>query len=251
MVVAIAPDDVVALRALTDAPVRTSEIRALEHAAAFGCPGVEQHWLEGWLLRAGRGATFTANSAVPLDVSANVATIPSIAEWYGRRGLIPRLRVPDRLLRLSGAGGRARRMLVRDARATDPDPSVSLVQRPDDDWLRLYDRQVPVDVLTAILDGELAFGRYAGEAVGRAAVTDAPDGTRWVGLSALRIVAERHAAGAALCEALLSWGAGRGATRGYVRLLDEATPVGGVIESLGFTLHHRSLDVTVEPGFVR
>ena len=38
-------------------PVRASEIRALEHAAALAWPGVERQWLDGWLLRAGHGAT--------------------------------------------------------------------------------------------------------------------------------------------------------------------------------------------------
>lgn len=50
----IAPADVVALRVLTDVPVRTADIRALEHAAALAWPGVEQQWVHGWLLRAGR-----------------------------------------------------------------------------------------------------------------------------------------------------------------------------------------------------
>lgn len=244
-VVQFAPADAVALRVLTDAPVRNSQIRALEHAAASAWPGVEHCWLDGWLLRAGHGVTLAANSAVPLNVSANPSAIPAIVEWYSQRGLTPRLAVPDRLLRLPVAGEHPRRMLVRDTHVTDLDPSVSLAGRPNDEWLRLYDRPVPVDVLTAILDGELAFGRYADEAVGRAAVTDAPDGTRWVGLSALRIVSGRYAS--ALCGALLSWGASRGATRGYIRLSDEMTLTGSVIESLGFALHHRSRYVTAQP----
>ncbi|HZU47206.1 MAG TPA: GNAT family N-acetyltransferase [Mycobacterium sp.] len=244
-VVQFASADAVALRVLTDAPVRTSQIRALEHAAALAWPGVEQCWLDGWLLRTGHGVTLAANSAVPLDVSADASAIPAIVDWYRERGLTPRLAIPERLLRLPIAGEHPRRMLVRDADGTELDPSVSLAACPDDEWLRFYDRPVPVDVLTAVLDGELAFGRYADEAVGRAAVTDAPDGTRWVGLSALRIVSGRHAS--ALCEALLSWGASRGATRGYIRLSDEMTLAGSVIESLGFTLHHRSRYVIAQP----
>ena len=50
-VVEIAPDDVVAVKELTAAPVRTSQIRATEHAAALAWPGREQCWLNGWLLR--------------------------------------------------------------------------------------------------------------------------------------------------------------------------------------------------------
>lgn len=49
----ISPADVVAMRELSDRPVRASEIRALEHAAALAWPGTEQHWHDGWLLRAG------------------------------------------------------------------------------------------------------------------------------------------------------------------------------------------------------
>ena len=102
-VVECAPADVVALRTLTDAPVRTSEIRALEHAAAAASAGAEQAWLDGWLLRAGAGCrTRIANSAVPLDISARPDSVPAIVAWYADRGLTPRLVIPDRLLPVAG-----------------------------------------------------------------------------------------------------------------------------------------------------
>ena len=97
-VVEFAPADAIALRVLTDAPVRTSQIRALEHAAAMACPGIEQRWLDGWFLRAGRGTALVGNSAVALDVSAELDAVPAIVDWYTGRGLLPRLAVPDRLL---------------------------------------------------------------------------------------------------------------------------------------------------------
>ena len=237
-VVQFAPADVVAVRTLSDAPVRTSQIRALEHAAAFAWPGVEQQWLDGWLLRAGRGVTYRANSAVPLQVSASPAAIPAIADWYTRRGLTPRLAIADRLLRLPGVGERANALLVIDVSTADPDPSVRLSARPDDAWLRHYHREVPIDVLTAVVDGELVFATQAEKAVARASVTDAPDGTRWVGLSAMRVADQD--AGRALCKALLAWGAARGATRGYVRVLDGDQATAGLAYSLGFALHHRA-----------
>ncbi len=242
-VVQFAPADAVAVRVLSDAPVRTSQIRALEHAAALAWPGVEQHWLDGWLLRAGRGVTLRANSAVPLDISASSAAIPAIVDWYTRRGLTPRLAIADRLLRVPGVGEQANAVLVREvSSAGGPDPSVRLSAHPDDAWLRLYRREVPIDVLTAVVDGELAFGMYADLAVARASVTDAPDGTRWVGLSALR--SADQGAGRALCEALLAWGAARGATRGYVRVLDDDHAAADLAQSLGFALHHRARYVT-------
>ncbi|OJZ73928.1 GNAT family N-acetyltransferase [Mycobacterium paraffinicum] len=189
----VLPDDVVALRVLTDAPVRTSEIRALEHAVAAASPGTERAWLDGWLLRAGGGVDF----AVPLDVSARSGTVAAIADWYERRGLTPRLAIPDRLLPLpSGLSAeRTERVLVRDVSApagaddADPDP----------------------------------------DATALAAVTDAPDGTRWVGLPA---ACDDPAA----CEALLTRAAGRGATRAYLVVPgDAATPLA---EALGFRAHH-------------
>jgi hypothetical protein len=174
-VVEFAPADVVALRALTDAPVRTSDIRALERAAAAACPGDEHTWLDGWLLRAGPGAGPAANSAMPLDISARITAIPEIVAWYERRGLAPRLAVPERLLSLP------------------PGATVELTEQ--------------------ILVRDLAPG--------------APDGTRWVGLSA------------ALHEEALARAASRGATRAFVELDDGDADRIALARSLGFRLHHR------------
>lgn len=249
-VVECSPADVVMLRVLTFAPVRTSDIRALEHAAAMACPGVEHAWLEGWLLRAGSptgtGAGLTANSAVPLDLSARLGSAPAIVDWYERRGLTPRLAIPDRLLSVptGSAGEQPESVLVRDVSelaAREPDPSAGLSARPDDAWLSMFGPDVDVDALTAVSDGELTFGTLDGAAVARAAVTDAPDGARWVGLSAIRGDDDRTAA---LCEALLAWGAGRGATRGYVAVPDAEANAGW----LGFRLHHHRRYFPVRHG---
>ncbi len=177
-VVEIAPADVVVLRALTDAPVRTSDIRALERAAAAARPGDEHAWLHGWLLRAGRGAGPAANSAMPLDISARATAIPEIVAWYERRGLAPWLGIPERLLALP--------------------PGVT------------------VEHTEHILVRDLASVRPG-----------APDGTRWVGLSA------------DLREEALAWAASRGATRAYVELDDGDTDKITLARSLGFRLHHR------------
>jgi GNAT superfamily N-acetyltransferase len=119
---------------------------------------------------------------------------------------------------------------------------VTIAARPDDDWLRLYRREVPVDVLTAVIDGEVAFATIADAAVGRGAVTESPDGTRWIGLSAVHVVetARRRGRARAVCEALLAWGAGRGATRAYVQVLAHNTAATRLYESMGFVVQHRS-----------
>jgi N-acetylglutamate synthase len=247
-VVEFAPADVVALRVLTDAPVRTSQIRALEHAAAAAWPGAQRTHLDGWLLRAGHGAGLASNSAVPLDISANIRTIPAIVAWYERRGLPPLLAIPDRLLELPQevTDESAERILVRDLSdltPVDPDPSITLAARPDDAWLRIYRREIPVDVLTAVLGGELAFGIRAGTAVARVAVTEAPDGTRWAGLSAIRATVNDAQP---LSEALLAWAVDRGAARAYLRGPDSgATPLA---DALGFRLHHRRRYVIARPS---
>jgi hypothetical protein len=193
------PDDVVTLRILSDKPVRASEIRALEHADALAWRSAERQWLGGWLLRAGPGDTHAANSAVPLDISATQSAIPAIVDWYRQRGLVPRLAVPERLLRLPDEGELPHWMMVCELRVGGADA----IESP------------------------------------AAAVTDAPDGTRWVGLASLRELTRESG------EALLAWGASQGATRGYVRVSEEDHAAADLAQSLGFVLHHHARYITV------
>ncbi len=235
--------DVVAMRELSVVPVRASEIRALEHAAALAWPGTEQHWLEGWLLRSGNGSTSRANSAVPLDFSATIATIPAIIDWYAERGLPAWLALPERLLPVrslgAGVGIKNTRVMVADLTPGDAVKTVRLLSRPDDDWLALYGRDVPARVLSAVVDGEVTFADV-GHAVGRGAVTTAPDGTRWLGISAVHVTREHRRQGHArsVCSALRAWGAERGATRTYVQVLADNTAALGLYEPFGYRLHH-------------
>jgi len=217
-VVEFAAADVVALRVLSDAAVRTSEIRALEHAAAAAWPGIEETWLDGWLLRAGRGPTLATNSAVPLEISAGADTIPSIIAWYARRNLIPRLAIPDRLLRLPPGllDDGSEQVLVREVPEPDDSPEFDV------------------------------FGAHPDAAVPRAAVTDAPNGTRWVGLPVLRATDQTSAR--RTYEALLAWGARAGATRGYLRVEEHDAGTAALAQSLGFRLHHRSRYFTARSG---
>jgi GNAT superfamily N-acetyltransferase len=241
-VVDVAFADVVAIKALAAAPVRTGEIRNIEYAAALAWPGVEQQWLEGWLLRFGRGSTRRANSAVPLDVPTG-NDVGALIDWYAARAAAPLVAAPDRLLRIPLGVPTNAENLVMTGDVTAQRPStVAIAARPDDEWLGLYRRDVPVDVLTAVIDGEVAFATTAGGAVGRAAITTAPDATRWVGLSAVHVVeaARRRGMARELCKALLAWGADRGATRAYVQVLADNTAATGLYESMGFSVHHRS-----------
>ena len=241
-VVDVVVADVVAIKRLAAAPVRTGDIRNLEHAAALAWPGVEQQWLGGWLLRFGRGSTRRANSAVPLDISTEI-DMRAVLDWYSARGTVPLVAAPDRLFRVPPEVPTDAETVVMTGDVTAYRPSaVAIAARPDDEWLRLYRRDVPVDVLTAVVDGEVAFAMAAGAAVGRGAVTESPDGTHWVGLSAVHVVegARRRGLARELCKSLLAWGADRGATRAYVQVLADNTAATRLYESMGFSVHHGS-----------
>ncbi|WP_123027061.1 N-acetylglutamate synthase, CG3035 family [Mycolicibacterium stellerae] len=243
-VVEISAEDVVAVRALTAAPVRTSQIRATEHAAALAWPGTERQWLDGWLLRAAGGHTHRANSAVPLGVEAGMDTVPAIVDWYAQRGQTPWLSLPDRLLTLpKGQPAHLETVvMVRDLPMGEADVTVTLAHRPDGRWLRIYERPVPVDVLTAVVDGDLVFATRGDAAVGRAAVTTAPDGTRWAGMSAVRVAEGRRREGhaRAMCLALMAWAGERGAQHCYVQVLVDNAPAIALYEQLGFSTQHHA-----------
>ena len=95
-------------------------------------------------------------------------------------------------------------------------------------------------MLTAVVDGEVVFASVGGVAVGRGAITVAPDGTVWLGISAVHVAdAHRRAGhGRAVCEALQAWGVRRGAHRVYVQVLDDNTAAIALYASLGYGLHH-------------
>ncbi|MEB3062353.1 GNAT family N-acetyltransferase [[Mycobacterium] zoologicum] len=212
--------DVLYVRRLTDRPVKNSAIRSVEHAAALAWPGSEHQWLDGWFLRAAPGADLAANSAVPLDMFAHTNTIPAIIDWYAQRDVPPILAVPERLLRLPEdlPAVHQTRTLVRDLAVETTPPTVTL---------------------TVLADSEVAFAWIAGVAFGRGAVTEGPDGTRWLGVACLRVAegSRGQGHGRAICAALQAWGADRGATRGYAQAGTEAF---GFFEAIGFAGQHRT-----------
>lgn len=249
-VVTVAAVDVVTIRPLSDVPVRTSEIRNLEHAAALAWPGVEQQWIDGWLLRFGHGSTRRANSAVPLLPSPG-SDWKAIADWYAARSAPPLIAAPDRLYRVRAEDLVDGENVVMATKLTDftaPARSTATVtSRPGDDWPALHPRAVPLDVLTAVVDGEVAFASVAGGGVVRGAVTSSPDGTRWAGLSSLHVAeaSRRRGLARALCAEVLAWAVDRGATHAYVQVLADNTAATRLYESMGFRAHHRSRYVSL------
>ncbi|PXX65185.1 ribosomal protein S18 acetylase RimI-like enzyme [Nocardia tenerifensis] len=265
-VVAVTPDRVVALKALGPRPIRTGEIRSLEAAAADGWPGVEHTWIDGWLVRAGNGYTGRANSAVPLggsDGPAEVtqAAIERIGEWYAAHGLPLLLALPDRLATLPPEWNSWREtvMLAIDIEnfVLPQGPSmVRVATQPDAAWLemhrfegeaptpqRLSAREPDVEVLTAVRDGELGFaslGVPTPIAIGRGAVTTAPDGRRWIGLTCVAVGAEhrRKGLGSLVCAELIRWGHARGATHAYLQVEAGNSAALALYRELGFVEHH-------------
>lgn len=246
--VTIRGDDVVAFRVVPEQPVRAGAIRNLEHAAALAWPGTEQQWLDGWFLRFGGGATRRANSAVPLQFTSH-AEIAAVADRYAAHGLPALISAPDRLFRIpDGVPTDAENLVMTADVAAGSFDEVTVSALPDDAWLALYERDVPPAVLTAVVDGEVGFGALAGAAVGRVALTEAPDGTRWAGVSAVHVVesARRRGLARRLCAGLLGWAGARGATRAYVQVVSDNEGARRLYEQMGFTLHHRSRYVRAE-----
>lgn len=253
-IVEIAPADVVAVRVVPELPVRTGDIRNLEHAAALGWPGTEHQWLDGWLSRYARGATRRANSAVPLRFTSH-AELLAVADWYAARSAPALISAPDRLFRVpEGVPVDAENLVMAsDLGSAAAARGLVLTEWPSATWRTVNRRDVPDEVLTAVIDGAVAFGELAGAAVGRAAVTEAPDGTRWVGLSSVHVSdgARRQGLARSLCAGLLDWGRERGATRGYVQVVADNTAARALYDAMGFVVHHHSRYVRVDDLLAR
>ncbi|MEC3958661.1 GNAT family N-acetyltransferase [Nocardia sp. CDC153] len=261
-VVSIAWDQVVAWKPVGPRPIRTSEIRALESAAADAWPGLHRSWVDGWLLRAGDGYTNRANSAVPLGGTdgpalMNAETLYRIGEWYTAHGLPMVLQLPDRLATAPAQWrewNETRVLAVEIANLVLPQgPSmVRFTPEPDGAWLSMHrhrggDTDVGstpvVEVLTAVRDGEVAFatlGLPTPLAIGRAAVTTAPDGRQWVGLTCVAVAVghRRHGLGALVCAEMIRWGQARGATHAYVQVSDDNDAALALYQEMGFLEHH-------------
>ncbi|MEU2172622.1 GNAT family N-acetyltransferase [Nocardia sp. NPDC019219] len=274
-VVSVAPERVVALKALGPRPIRPKEIRALEAAAAYGWPGVEHAWIDGWLARAGHGYTGRANSAVPLGSSDGPAavsaeTLRRIGEWYTAHGLPVQLALPDRLAPVPPGWHSWRETLMLaidiDNFVLPQGPSmVRIAPAPDHDWLGMHRyggedpaaRPISVpapdpEVLTAVLDGELGFaslGLPRPIAIGRGALTTAPDGRRWIGLTCVAVAAahRRHGLGSLVCAELVRWGHDRGATHAYLQVEAANEAAVAMYRELGFVDHHAYRYAAPEP----
>lgn len=83
--------------------------------------------------------------------------------------------------------------------------------------------------------GDLVTVRIGDRASGVAAYSD-----DWVGFRGIEVSPEhrRQGLGLAVMDALLEWGAERGATTAYLQVLGDNAPALALYEQLGFTTHH-------------
>ncbi|MEV6358984.1 N-acetylglutamate synthase, CG3035 family [Nocardia asteroides] len=262
--VAVSPGRVVALKALGPRPIRTKEIRSLEAAAAAAWPGRNHLWIDGWLARAGNGYTGRANSAVPLGESGvpavlSIDTMRRIADWYTANDLPLLLQLPDRLAPVPPGWNTWSETVVLGLDISNfvlpQGPSmVRVAAAPDDGWLAMhrYRGEIGLDpavrvpdreVLTSVLDGAVGFASLGVPeplAIGRGAVTTAPDGRRWVGLTCVAVATahRRNGLAALLCAELIRWGAEHGATHAYVQVEMGNAAGLALYRDLGFLEHH-------------
>jgi GNAT superfamily N-acetyltransferase len=262
-IVSISESDVIALKAVPRRGTSRRSVRNLESAAARGWQALETQQLGGWLLRAADGFSGRANSCLPLhDPGLPVSDAVDVIErWYRERGLIPAFQIPEPLgasvgvlLDARGWAGPAYRtlMLTADlndvAGATRALPVVRIDDRPDAQWLASYHYQggklpdgasrvlmnVDIRAFASIDDG----GNRV--AIARGAVSEAPDGRRWLGLTALEVVPSVRRRGYArhIMAGLASWAAKHEATSVYVQVAEPNVAAQTMYRRVGFVDHH-------------
>lgn len=184
--------------------------------------------LGSWVLRSSETATARrANSVlamVPAGVDDPLAGVVAHYRSLGRRPTAAVLRGSDeeRLFLDAGWGPQS-----GDADTLFQVASIAQTRR----LLRgLPDRGVTLEVI-----GDLAVARLGADASGTAAYS-----RDWVGLRSIDVAPERRRRGfgLAVVDALLGWGAERGASTAYLQVLGANAPALSLYDRLGFRTHH-------------
>jgi N-acetylglutamate synthase len=263
--VSVPEGDVIVAKVIPRRTVTRREVRDLEAAAAAGWRGSEVAALGGWLLRAAAGFTGRANSCLPLSEPgfALGEAVDRVERWYRDRGLPPAFQVPTLLGRPLEA--------ELDRRGWPPPPedvlvmtaplpvvggghrpglaAVTVTAEPDDAWLTAYHYRggdLPTNASPVLLNADpVGFasvddngGRVA---IARGAVTDAPSGRRWLGITAVEVDpgARRRGLASHVMAGLAQWGLVHGATDCYVQVAGGNSGALELYERLGFDEHHR------------
>jgi N-acetylglutamate synthase len=257
--------DVVAAKPVPARAVTRREVRALETAAAEGWRAPDTARLGGWLFRAAGGFTRRANSCLPLaDPGMPVsAAVVQVERWYADRGMAPSFQViiplaeaVDSHLDSLGWAGRSEDVLVMtaplgpvaDALRPGLGP-VAVTAEPDDAWLAAYHyrgQTLPARARHVLVDAETVGFAAVDDgnrrvAIARGAVTNAPDGRRWVGITAVEVepAARRRGLGTHVVAGLAQWARTHGASEVYLQVSADNAPALAAYQRLGFIEHHR------------
>lgn len=261
----VAEADVLAAKVVPPRTVTRREVRDLEAAASDGWRALDVDHLGGWLLRASDGFTRRANACLPLSDPDRplAAAIDEVARWYDARRLPPTFQLPLPLSGPLGPALDARGWLVASEEVlvmTSPLPDVAdqiraglpplqVMARPDDAWLARYHYRggmLPPIGLDVLLNAEVVGFAAVDEpdrrvAIARGAVTDAPSGRRWLGVTAVEVdpAERRRGLGSHVVAGVAEWAAERGATDVYLQVSVTNQAALAAYERLGFTEHHR------------
>lgn len=239
------------------APPSTADELALQAVAARGVRPAETEDLDGWVLRADPGGLKRANSVLPLRqlrIPLEEA-LHRARDWYAARGLPLRLQVPAEARRLLDAelGERGwepahatamlvRRLDVEVATAQPPEAgAVALADRPSAAWLGLLRDGTASTALGELLarHDTVAFAAVVEDAapiaIARGTVDDG-----WLGVTAVETAPPGRRRGLArrAVRALHAWGLEQGATRAYTTVLADNAASLGLMEGLGYRVHH-------------
>jgi ribosomal protein S18 acetylase RimI-like enzyme len=127
-------------------------------------------------------------------------------------------------------------------------PEARIDHRPDESWLENYHYRggdLPAQAVDVMVKAEtvgFAGIREQGEFIAgaRGAVTRAPSGRSWLGVTAVEVTprARRRGLGGQIMAELAAWGQAHDATDVYVQVASENAAGIAIYDRLGFTEHH-------------
>jgi ribosomal protein S18 acetylase RimI-like enzyme len=231
----------------------------LQRICAAGWVAPIQESLGEWVLRAGGGFTGRANSVLPSG-DPGLPLDPALAvvcDFYAGHQLPPQVQVvvgspllaaleerawtrsrpaeSDALVQIASVA------MARRARRGGGAEDVTIRERLSEDWVTRYGRTAGVDeaVVQGLLSsgGSVAFAQLGQPAVaiGRGVVTG-----DWLGLYAVEVdpSLRGNGLGSAIVDALLGWGAARGARSVYLQALAGNAAALALYARYGFSTHH-------------